>query len=240
MTVAGIVASAINVFEHDAARVDAPIHPVAVNLGAAISVATFKLVNGAELLSAFAIGCELEIRLALALGPGARERGWDLNGVCGTLSAAVTASLLVDSQSANVANAIEVASSCTLGLEEAGGSDLKLYTSGKAAQNGVTSALLASTDFSGPRECFESPRGLGQALVQRMDAFESVTSALASLDTLEEIIVDLDQKVADVREAASCPAEPSVSLIRCLGSIDKSSDIRELVALVTTGVSDHD
>lgn len=147
---------------------------------------------------------------------------------------------MIDSQPAKVANAIAVASSCTLGLEAAAGSDLKVYTGGKAAQNGVTSALLAGTDFSAPRDCFESPRGLGQALTQDKGAFESVTSAFASLEARNEIIVDLDQKVAGVLEAASCQAEQDLSLIRCLGSIAESSDIMELVARVTTRVSDHD
>lgn len=91
LTVGGIVASAISVHDHDV-YADTLIHPVPVNLGAAISVASFKPVSETEFLSALAIGCELDIRLALALGPVTLERGWDLNGVCGTLSAAVTAS----------------------------------------------------------------------------------------------------------------------------------------------------
>lgn len=189
LTIAGAVASAINVDDYDDAHLDTLVHPACVNLGAGISVASFKPVSGAELLSAFAIGCELELRLAIALLPEALERGWDLNGVCGTLSAAVTASLLLDPSPARVANAIEVAASSTLGLLGGVGSPVKVYTVGKAAQNGVAAALLASTRFTAPSECFESPRGLCQALIQRTDAFGSVTADFMSLGVLPRTVV---------------------------------------------------
>ena len=189
LTIAGAVASAITVDDYDDAHLDTLVHPACVNLGAAISVASFKPVSGAELLSAFAIGCELEIRLAIALLPEALERGWDLNGVCGTLSAAVTASLLLDPSPARVANAIEVAASSTLGLLGGAGSAVRVYTVGKAAQNGVAAALLARARFTAPRECFESPRGLCQALIQRRDAFDSVTADFMSLGVLRRTVV---------------------------------------------------
>jgi 2-methylcitrate dehydratase PrpD len=189
LTTAGAVAAAINVDDYDDAHIETLVHPSCVNLAAAVSIASLKPVSGAELLSAFVIGCELEIRLAIALLPEALDRGWDLNGVCGTLSAAVTASLLVDPSPARVANAIEVAASSTMGLLAAIGSPVKVYTVGKAAQNGVAAALLASTRFTAPGDCFESPRGLGQALVQRKDAFDSVTDDLTSLEALGRTVV---------------------------------------------------
>jgi 2-methylcitrate dehydratase PrpD len=189
LTVAGAVASAVNVDDYDDAHLDTLVHPACVNLAAAISVASFKHVSGAELLSAFAIGCELEIRLAIALLPEALERGWDLNGVCGTLSAAVTASLLIDPSPVRVANAIEVAASSTLGLLGGAGSPVKVYTAGKAAQNGVAAALLANARFTAPSDCFESPRGLCQALIQRKDAFESTTVDFTSFGALAGTVI---------------------------------------------------
>lgn len=127
-----------------------------------------------ERLAAFAIGCEVNIRLAAVLAPQA-QRGWDLTGVAGVMGSSVTATLLLGATGETLARSIGIASSMTLGQRVAHGTSSARLIAGKAASNGVLAALLAQRGFTGPSSP-EASRGLSTVL-----GSESMSGALADL-----------------------------------------------------------
>lgn len=127
-----------------------------------------------ERLTAFAIGCEVNVRLAATLAPQG-ERGWDLTGVAGVIGSSVTGALLLGATDETLARAIGIASSMTLGQRVANGTSSARLIAGKAASNGVLAALLAQRGFTGPSSP-EASRGLCAVL-----GAANVSDALADI-----------------------------------------------------------
>lgn len=122
------------------------IHPGAAVLGAAWSAGwtADQAAEGADLLTAFALGCETQLRLGLAVTPDHYDRGWHITGTCGVIGAAVTAGLLGGLGRDALAGAMRLASLRTLGHREAFGTEVKPYHAGKAAANGLVAAREAA------------------------------------------------------------------------------------------------
>jgi 2-methylcitrate dehydratase PrpD len=244
--VALLFTAAANVHDVDDGHIGTLVHPSCVNMGAALGVASLAGVTGRDFLTAFLLGCETEIRFARALSPGALERGWDLNGVCGPLSAAVTAALLLGAGPAMLGNAVGIAASSTLGHLGSAGSLLTSFVAGKASANGVAAALLSRRGFTASPTALDSPRGLGAALVQRPDVFSTVTGALGTQWLLDEVVIER-RPWCPVASARGEPAPGGAagkardvlrgqrddgvaeSLITFLSAIDEQPDVRSLM-----------
>jgi 2-methylcitrate dehydratase PrpD len=125
-------------------------------------------------LAAFAIGCEVNVRLAAVLAPQG-DRGWDLSGVAGVIGSSVTGALLLEASAETLPRSIGIASSMTLGQHVADGTPSARLIAGKASSNGVLAASLAQRGFTGPSS-LEAPRGLCVVL-----GAENLSSALADI-----------------------------------------------------------
>src|SRR4051812_12783730 len=123
------------------------IHPGAATLGALVAVGGHA--SGAEVLSAFALGCESQLRIGNAISPNHYDRGWHITGTCGVFGAAVAAGLLLGLDGPGLEAALAAASTMTLGHREAFGSMTKPFHAGKAAANGVFAARLALGGYRG-------------------------------------------------------------------------------------------
>jgi hypothetical protein len=137
------------------AAVGAQHFPGAAPFGALMALG--EALSEDKRLIAFAVGCEVNVRLAAALR-AQMDRGWDAAGVAGVIGSGVTAALLLDAEEMMVARTIGIASSMTLGQRVAGATASARLIAGKASSNGVLAALLAQRDFTGPAG-LESPRG---------------------------------------------------------------------------------
>lgn len=93
-------------------------------------------------LRAFAIGCEMQLRLGVAMSPSHYDRGWHITGTCGTLGAAIATALAFDADESQLARAIEIACCFALGQREAFGTMAKSLHVGKAAANGLLATTL--------------------------------------------------------------------------------------------------
>jgi 2-methylcitrate dehydratase PrpD len=113
------------------------IHPGASALGVTWSAGAHAAVPGADLLAAFALGCEIQLRLGRGVSPEHYDRGWHITGTCGVLGAAVTAGLLGSFGVDRLADALRLASLQTLGHREGFGTEVKPFHAGKAAANGL-------------------------------------------------------------------------------------------------------
>ena len=125
-------------------------------------------------MRAFVLGCEIQLRLGVAISPEHYDDGWHITGTCGTIGAAVTAAALMGLDAGATARAIGIAASSTVGQREAFGRMTKAYHAGKAAANGLLAATLAARGFTAPEDALEAPGGFAEAL--------ATTHRIGSLD----------------------------------------------------------
>jgi 2-methylcitrate dehydratase PrpD len=145
------------------------VHPGAAALAAALAVGVPAGVDGSTLLTAFALGCEVQLRVALAMSPWHYDQGWHITGTCAPLGAAVTAALLHGSSVDVLEQAIAVATGMTLGHREGFGSMIKPFHPGKAATNGVFAAVLAEMGCTGPADALGRAGGYFSVLSPRFE-----------------------------------------------------------------------
>jgi 2-methylcitrate dehydratase PrpD len=125
------------------------IHPGASALAVLVALHDSTGASGELCLRAFAVGCEVQLRIGNAISPNHYDRGWHITGTCGVFGATVAAAVLMGMDSNELRAALAAASTMTLGQREAFGSMTKPYHAGKAAANGILAARLGSAGYPG-------------------------------------------------------------------------------------------
>ncbi|HUK09627.1 MAG TPA: MmgE/PrpD family protein [Stellaceae bacterium] len=89
------------------------------------------------------------------------ERGWHSTGTCGSFGAAAAAARLLRLDAERFADALGVAGTFTGGIWAflADGAMTKRFHPGRAAENGLSAALLAAAGMTGPRRVLEAEWG---------------------------------------------------------------------------------
>ena len=160
----GVMAHA---FELDNVRQPgAGVHPGATAFLPAFAMAEEKKTNGKALLSAFVAACEVVSRIGVAAGNSLERRGFHAPALTGTFGGAVAAGRLLGLNEQQMVHALGIAGSYSGGLIEFSrcreGAMVKRLHLGKAAEGGVTAALLASRGFDGPESVLEGKFGFCQ------------------------------------------------------------------------------
>ena len=163
-----------HVFDFDDTHVRA-IHPSAPVLPALLALAEWKSISGADLVHAFVVGVEAECRVGLSVFPEHYMAGWHITGTAGVFGAAAAAGKLLGLNEQQMVWALGIAATQSSGLREMFGSMCKSLHPGRAAQNGLTAALLASKNFTSSDQGIEAPRGFAQVMSTRFD--ESIITA---------------------------------------------------------------
>ncbi|MFZ7104697.1 MAG: MmgE/PrpD family protein [Peptococcaceae bacterium] len=153
-----------HIFDFDDTFLNTVLHPSAPVWPAILAVAENKNLPTKDVLAAFVIGCEVEQRIALAICPAHYERGWHVTGTTGTFGAAAAAGRLLELDHLQMTNALGLAAAQPTGLREMFGTMTKPFHPGKAAANGLLSALLAQKGFTSSLAPLEAKRGYGQVL----------------------------------------------------------------------------
>ena len=140
------------------------VHPGAVVVPAALSLAIMRRSSGAELVRAIVAGYEVTCRIAAAIHPRARWRGFHNTGIAGVFGAAAASALLLGFDADGVENALGLAGSAASGLFSfAAGGDVKRVHPGHAAREGLLAALLTEGGLGGPRGVLEFKEGFFNA-----------------------------------------------------------------------------
>lgn len=145
------------------------IHPSAPVLPALLAYAELHKVSGAELVHAFVLGVEAEERIGLSVFPEHYATGWHITGTAGVFGAAAATAKLLKLDEQQTCWALGIAATQSSGLREMFGSMCKSFHPGRAAQNGLTAALLASKGFTSSEQAIEAPRGWAHVLSTRFD-----------------------------------------------------------------------
>jgi len=156
---ASLNAMSANVFDYDDTHIPTIIHPTASVAPALLALAQTRPVTGEDLLTAFAVGVEVECRLGIALSPWHYERGWHITSTCGVFGSAVATGRLLGLDQLRMLWALGHASAQSSGLVQTLGSMSKSLGVGKAASSGLLAALLAEQGFEGPLCPIEGARG---------------------------------------------------------------------------------
>jgi 2-methylcitrate dehydratase PrpD len=142
--------------------------------GSAIAPVCFALaekleLSGRQLLRAFILGMEADIRIGNAVSPSHYDAGWHITSTAGALGAAVAAGLLLGLNRDEMVFALGIAATQASGLLEMLGTMTKLLHAGKAAQNGLLAALLAGRGYDSTSRALESPRGFAAVFAPQSD-----------------------------------------------------------------------
>jgi 2-methylcitrate dehydratase PrpD len=140
-------------------------HSGAVVLPAAMAALALsrRRVSGPELLTAVVLGYDVGRRVLEACGGYSPHNGagWHSTATCGTFGAAAAAARLLELDAAQTTAALGHAASFSGGLwafiHDA--SQTKRLHAGRAAEGGLTAALLAARGISGPTQVFEDVWG---------------------------------------------------------------------------------
>jgi len=139
-------------------------HPTVPPLCAALAVGEAQNVSGAAFLEAFAVGFEVECKIAEAIDPAHYNNGFHSSGTIGTFGAAAAAAKLMNLDDRALAHMLAIASSTAAGIRVNFGSMTKPLHVGRAAENGVFAADLARRGFTGGDEGLDGEWGFFQVL----------------------------------------------------------------------------
>ena len=145
------------------------IHPSAPVLPALLAYAEYQRVSGAELVHAFVLGVEAEERIGISVFPEHYDVGWHITGTAGVFGAAAAMGKLLKLNERQMCWALGIAATQSAGLREMFGSMCKSFHPGRAAQNGLMAALLASRGFTSSEQAIEAKRGWANVLSTKFD-----------------------------------------------------------------------
>jgi len=146
------------------------LHPATAIIPAVFALAERERASGADLLLAIAVGYEAAIRVAIGVGPS-HYRSWHTTATCGTFGAAAGAARLLGLDEEQTISAYGSAGTQAGGLWEflTNNAMSKQLHPGKAALNGLLSALLAQRGFTGARKILEGEKGFFKATSNDFD-----------------------------------------------------------------------
>jgi 2-methylcitrate dehydratase PrpD len=135
------------------------LHPIAVLIPTALAVGERTGATGEAFLAAVALGCEVEYRVSMAIGPAQQYAlGFHPSAVCGTFGAAAAAGFLLGRDTEAMVRAFGLAACQASGMmawESDPTENARPFQMGMAARNGITAALLADAGFGGPVGVFD-------------------------------------------------------------------------------------
>ncbi|MDD2496930.1 MAG: MmgE/PrpD family protein [Desulfitobacteriaceae bacterium] len=149
-----------HVVELDDVHKAAVLHAGAVVIPAALAVSEKKGKNGKDLITAIVAGYEIGIRVGEAVTPSHYLK-WHTTGTCGTFGAAAAAAKALGLNEGQCISTLGSAGTQAAGLWEfiEDGAMSKHLHPGKAAFNGVLSALLAEKGYTAATRIIEGQRG---------------------------------------------------------------------------------
>jgi 2-methylcitrate dehydratase PrpD len=179
LTAAYLGGVAVHSLELDDGHRRGAVHPGATVVPALAALAARRPISGRSFMSAMAVGYETTIRLAAALHPNSRRRGFHNTSVAGVMGAAVAASAAQGANASTIASALGLAASSAAGLWAflEGGGDVKQLHPGAAARDGVLAASLAIAGVAGPERVIEGNDGFLKAFAG-VDAAASLVEGL--------------------------------------------------------------
>ncbi len=147
------------------------IHPGAPLFSALLPTAQIHGCSGEDLLCGIIAGYEGGVRIANAIQPSHKLRGYHATATCGALGAVVGISVMKRTGAHLMKQALSAAAVCASGslkvLED--DSRLKAVNAGQAAASAVVAVALAESGFTGPEDAFAGKAGFLAMMADECD-----------------------------------------------------------------------
>lgn len=150
-----------HVLELDDGHRKGAVHVGAPVFSALIPVALRFRIEPKDFFNGVIAGYEATVRLACAVQPGCRKRGYHASGICGTVGAVIgiATALKFNAEQMNTAIAAAVAGAAGVLEMQEDGSDLKPYNVGRASMDAVVAAMIGKVGLKGPDDAIGGKRG---------------------------------------------------------------------------------
>ena len=135
------------------------IHPAGPVISAILALSEHRPVSGNDFVNALVLGVDVECRIGNSVYPKHYDAGWHITGTAGVFGAAAACGKLLALSELQMLWALGLAATQPVGLQEMFGSMTKSFHPGRAAQNGLTAALLASKNFTSSEQSLEAKYG---------------------------------------------------------------------------------
>lgn len=214
-------ATAGHAFELDDIHKESIVHPGSIAVPIIVALAEERgLCSGRDFLTSMVAGYEVGTRVGNAATMSLFFRGFHPQGTSGVFVAAATAGRMLNLDASQMQHALGIVGSQAGGLMAAQeGAMVKRFHSGRAAQSGVYSAVLAKSGFTGITDVLEAayggylssysddpnPQRLMDGLGTDWEAGKvgykphaSVTSIHSALDALAQILDENSLEADDV------------------------------------------
>ena len=169
------------------------LHPIAVMVPVALAICERTGATGQSFLDAVTLGCEIEYRLSMALGPAEQYHlGFHPSAVCGCFGAAAAAGFLLGLDGEAMVRAFGLAGCQASGLmawESDPTENARPFQMGMAARNGVTAALLAHGGFGGPTAIFDHGHTVFHAFSRNPDPDRLTLDLGTTFDGIMELAI---------------------------------------------------
>ena len=169
-TAALINGTASHIIEFDDIYRDGLFHPGSPIISAALAVAEMVDSSGIDLLYGIIAGYDVANSVAEAINPHHYD-WWHTTATVGFLGASTSSAVLLGLSSEQTSHALATSGTMAAGLQQAFRADAmsKPIHSGRAAEGGVLSALLAKNGVTGALDILEGERGFGNAMSVNVD-----------------------------------------------------------------------
>lgn len=154
----------------------------------AFAAAEMSGASGRDVITAVVAGYDIAVRIAKAINPAHRRRGFHTTGTVSTFASALVTAKLLGGDSEVIANALGLAGMQAAGIQSYLNDPClaKPFSPGKAAFNGVIAGVMAARGFTGPKAVLECEEGFLNAYADVVD-YERLTDALGSSFAVLEV-----------------------------------------------------
>jgi 2-methylcitrate dehydratase PrpD len=153
-----------HIFDYDDTHLRTIIHPAGPVASAILALSEYQRVNGRDFLNALVLGAEVECRIGNAVWPNHYDVGWHITGTAGVFGSAAAVGKLLGLNEQQMVWALSLAATQPVGLQEMFGTMTKSFHPGRAAQNGLTAAFLASKNYTSSDQPIEAKKGWANVL----------------------------------------------------------------------------
>lgn len=202
----------------------AVIVPESTAMAATVTLGVLEGSSGADVLRAFALGCEAQVRMASAMQPEHHDQGWNATSATASIGATLAAGLLIGLDAETLATAVGIGMSQTTGSRQADGSVIEPFMAGKGAANGIHSALMARAGITSTRIALEHVRGF----------YALLSLGKARLDQVTEGLGERWDWLAAGAHGSTATAAPA-ALTDAVAALPTAPDLSGLIAAATPG-----
>ena len=149
----------------------AMLHPGSAIITALLSATSEYSIDTADFLVGLIMGYETVCRLAIAIQPGHKKRGFHSAGTCGAVGSAMAVAFALRMDVRQMKTVISAAIGSAAGMLEmqAQESQLKPYNLGRAAMDGLAAASLGFTALTAPDDMLGGARGFLKLFTDECD-----------------------------------------------------------------------